>query len=350
MKGSITPMIRNRRILVTVIATGLVLLTSIPGRSDSGGIPNENAKGYWNRENMANATPIELVVDQKSGIGTVQPAAGGRNSGTVSTGTSTTKLATSDWPEASKIAQTAVGKVFFSVGAKNYVCSGSFVKDGDPNRAIVLTAGHCAWDQTTKKFVTNWAFVPNYDAMPSGPIWYASALVLRNEFAQQARFNTTALQHDWAFAVILPKSSTSGTPAFLNPSGDLPDSNDLNSYDYNAIGFSSGNISYAFGYPAATPYDGTKLKYAGATIFEDPNTSRSTWGMNSDMTGGASGGPWLSLTGTEDGLQFGLSGNLSSLNSYKYNIDPSKMYGPKFNVKTTATLNAARTALTNTRV
>ena len=65
-----------------------------------------------------------------------------------------------------------------------------------------------------------------------------------------------------------------------------------------------------------------------------------TWGMSSKMTGGASGGPWFSNFNTTT-----KSGNLSSLNSYKYNNDATRMYGPRFSSKTQATFDTAKTAV-----
>ena len=345
MKGSITSMIRHRRILVTALAAGLVLLTSIPGRSDSGGVPNENAKGYWTQDRMNRAIAIELVVDENTGIGRIQPAAGARGGGSTSkTSSSKTILSTTDWPQGSPIAQTAVGKVYFTVGTIPYVCSGALMKENDSSRAVVLTAAHCVWDQASGSFVTNWAFRPDHDSNANNPIWYASALVLRNEFASQTTFNTTALLNDWAFAVILPNSSDS-----RNPSNVLPDNAGANAYQYLSSGFAAGKTSFAYGYPQASPFNGATLKYAGATIFVDPNT-KGTWGMNSSMTGGASGGPWLSHPTSQSGTEYGLTGSLSSVNSYKYNKDSTKMYGPFFNARTDATRNAALTATTNTRV
>lgn len=205
---------------------------------------------------------------------------------------------------------------------------------------MVLTAAHCAWDQASGNFVQNWAFVPDFDSNPNGARWYASALIVRNEFATQANFNSVALANDWAFAVVLPGGGNGST---------LPDQSGANAYSYSETGFVKGYASYAFGYPAAQPFNGLTLKYAGATIFVDPATS-STWGMNSSMTGGASGGPWLSNGLSKDGSIFGQYGSLSSLNSYKYTKDSTKMYGPIFNSRTTATLATALNSASNTHV
>jgi len=329
---------RIKSVLLTFVTSTLVLV-STPAIGDQFGVPNENARGYWNADKMAKAAPIELVVDEKTGIGKIEPAARSKGGGSGTTTGSTTIVSTTDWPQGSSIAQTAVGKVFFTIDSAGYVCSGSLVKETNINRAIVLTAGHCVWAQNRSggSFVTNWAFVPNYDENPSNPIWYASALVVRNEFASQTSFNSTALANDWAFAVLPP-----------NVNG-LPDNGGLNAYELLTSGFSTTNPSFAFGYPAAAPFDGKSLKYAGATIFVDRNTN-TTWGMNSTMTGGASGGPWLSNETSTDGLAFGSGGKLSSLNSYKYKTDPSKMYGPFFNARTSTTFATSLTATTNTRV
>ena len=326
--------------VIGAIALFVTAIGTSQSFADANGVPNSKAKGYWTQERMNSAKPIELIVDEASGVGKIQVAASAKSSGkTTSSSGSSTIQSTTDWPTDAPIAQTAVGKVFFTASGSNYVCSGALVKDGISSLAIVATAGHCVWEQNSAGggFVSNWIFVPNFDGNPNGTQWAASALVVRDEFASQTSFNITALQNDWAFAVI------------KSDSGNLPDNNDANAYALSVSGFSANNASFAFGYPAQAPFNGQSLKYAGATIFVDPNT-KSTWGMNSTMTGGASGGPWLSNGTSRDGLVFGQSGAISSVNSYKYNRDSTKMYGPFFNTRTTATFNAAKTAASNTRV
>ena len=303
--------------------------------------PSSKAIGYWTQARLDSAQPIELVVDEKTGIGKIQvnPAAGKSGGG----GTSTTGLLkTTDWPQGAPIAQTAVGKVFFSVGTSNYVCSGALATDNDPTRAIVLTAGHCVWDDVTGSFVTNFAFYPNYDAGDRNA-WLATALVARQEFTDQSTFNNTALANDFAFAVLTLASGQSYLPDLAYPSSK----SFKNSYDLDITGFQAKRTAYAFGYPAAKPFNGLTLKYAGAPIFVDTSTN-TTWGMSSTMTGGASGGPWLS-NGNSTAVD-AVEGNLSSLNSYKYNNDSTKMYGPFFNSQTTTAYNAALSATGNTKV
>jgi hypothetical protein len=59
------------------------------------------------------------------------------------------------------------------------------------------------------------------------------------------------------------------------------------------------------------------------------------------MTGGSSGGPWLTSGSLELNLSTGDGGTLASLNSYGYK-GKAYMYGPMFNSTTTAVLDAAR--------
>jgi hypothetical protein len=292
-------------------------------------IPPQAAIGYWTEAMMKSAKPLELVMDARTGIGQLQI---GSQAEPQTTG--------SDWT-GGQLPQTAVGKVFFSIGRSNYVCSGSVLSDGDNSnlRSIVITAGHCTIDRG--KFVTNFMFVPNYDedildnSISPQNRWYAQNLVVNSQFASQRQFNVTAIQNDWAFAVIRPGTFTKNRTSLTNPSGNLDGL--AGAFTYSVSGFSSaGNTSTSFGYPQAAPYNGRELKYARGAIFADPN-GYGTWGMNSTLTGGASGGPWLSTFDPNSPT----SGSVSSVNSYKYTNDPNTMYGPNFNLRTTATLSAA---------
>lgn len=334
---------RINRPVSLFLALALLASVVVGFSTTASAAPSPKAVGYWTQERLDSAQPIELVVDQKTGIGKLQVSPQAGKPSTRPPGNSTTTIATTDWPQGAPIAQTAVGKVFFTVGTSDYVCSGALVTDDRPDRAIVLTAAHCVWSQGSRgSFVTNWKFIPDYDD-GNREGWESSALIVTKEFASQTKFNTTALANDWAFAVLLPNEKE-------NPD-NLPDVDfqgvEVNSYTLDINGFTAGSTSFAFGYPAKNPFDGLELKYAGATIFVDSSTS-TTWGMNSTMTGGASGGPWIS--GLTDGVTINASGRLSSVNSYKYNLDSSKMYGPFFNPKTNTTFNTAKSVTTDRKV
>ena len=53
-----------------------------------------------------------------------------------------------------------------------------------------------------------------------------------------------------------------------------------------------GRQTYAFGYPAGGPYDGSRLVYCSGRTFDDYLSSQDQ-GLSCGMTGGASGGPWF---------------------------------------------------------
>ena len=61
------------------------------------------------------------------------------------------------------------------------------------------------------------------------------------------------------------------------------------------------------------------------------------------MTGGSSGGPWLTAFNATTG-----EGTLTSLNSYTYSIIRNVMHGPKFDTNTQAGFTAADGATSNT--
>ena len=318
---------KKLNIYIALTAITLILLNGSFASAESKNNPNNNAKGYWDDKNLNDAVAIELVIDEKTKVGKIEKLAkrGGGTSNTSNSGASWTK---------GGLPLTATGKVFFTMGAGKYVCSGALVSENDSERAIVLTAGHCAYDFATG-LATNWMFYPDYDSNPNstcsiGRCFYASSLIVQPEFMSAGSFNTQAVQHDWAFAVI-KKGVQNGD--------NLPDAfpSSPNSFELNENGFTKvSDVSYAFGYPAASPYNGNDLVYANGPIGTDSLTSNSTWSMISNLTGGSSGGPWLSGFNTSTNV-----GKLSSLNSYKYGRDKTKMYGPKFNDKTRNTFLAA---------
>jgi hypothetical protein len=106
---------------------------------------------------------------------------------------------------------------------------------------------------------------------------------------------------------------------------------------------SAGTQSYAFGYPAAGQYGGSDLVYSAGAIQNDGYNANLTYALGSDLTGGSSGGPWLTSFAPSTG-----NGTLTSLNSYTYSFQRNVMHGPKFGTATQAVYNAANGATSNT--
>lgn len=233
------------------------------------------------------------------------------------------------------------GKVLFTMNSGDYICSGTLISDTASDRSIALTAGHCSYDAADGGFARNWTFYPEFDtnatytcSQSKWGCWVATALAVHNGFAQSGGFNTQATTYDWSFAVLknggfgnnLAETALGGAMArsFTAPS--------------------VGSQTFNFGYPAAGKYHGYDLVYCADQIFNDPLNSNLTFGVDCDMTGGSSGGPWLANFNSSTG-----AGTVDSVNSYGYS-GQKKEYGPKFNSNTSTTYNAALSASGNTLV
>jgi V8-like Glu-specific endopeptidase len=326
--------VRSRK-LALVIAPFL-LLSMVPATVSAGG-PSPQAQSraevlkYWTPERMKSAKWLDVEVDKATGVGKLVPRSGAAVN------------SSSDgdfWPaSATDDVTRGTGRVYFAFGKSAYICSGSVVTDSRTGYSVVLTAAHCVFDQRRQIFATQWLFIPAFDlsktytcASTTYGCWNSVAIRTRSEFTSSRKLTSSALQHDWAFVTV------AGGGKQANSSGQL-DSTVGGSFGLNAAS-AVGSTMTAIGYPAAAPYDGYELAYCRNPVSTDPGTGGKTYKMLCDMTGGSSGGPWVSSSTTT----VGFTAQLRSLNSYGYSGDDS-MYGPIFNSKTTATFNAANTAV-----
>jgi hypothetical protein len=315
------------RVLISILVSLLAIGTLTPAMGDAKGVPNENAVGYWTQERRDNAIARDFQFEPGAKVGKLVPQA---KPGSSSGGT-TTSSTTFYWPndQTGVFVVRITGKVFFRMNNRDYVCSGSLIKDDSENFAVVITAGHCVWDNSTKGgFATNWSFFPSYDTQykANSKGFSANRLYVRKDFSLQTSFNSTAILNDFAFAVIDSNDS------LLNP-GNLPGLVDSQNF------FSKNDRAFAFGYPQASPYNGKELIYSSGLLSTDPGMADKTWKLASNLTGGASGGPWYQNYMSGDSV-----GTVGSVNSYKYTTDPGSMYGPKFSQSTLDLLTATKNA------
>jgi V8-like Glu-specific endopeptidase len=323
-----------------------------PRTVDAARAEHERIVRYWTPERMASAVPRDFVRSGNKFVPAAKPPGtpGGGGGGGGSTGTVTG----ASWTKGGDVVD-AVGKVYFTMGGSNYQCSGSVAKDGRSGYSLVLTAAHCAYDETAggspNGFASNWIFIPAWGESPTGfqgvdcskygatkyGCWTTVGLVVHSGYATAGGFNTQATVHDFAFAIVGPggKPGESKQLDAVVPSFSLvsPINTDL-----------LGQRVYAFGYPAAGKYKGNTLTYCAGNAITDSNNSNLTWGLGCDMTGGSSGGPWFYNFNESNG-----SGALASLNSYGYS-GVKNMYGPKFGSKTTAVYDRANTTTGNSIV
>lgn len=333
--------LRASRLAVAVasllVSLGAVVAVAPAQAAPSAGVlEHRRIVDFWTIDKVRQAIPRDFVADPATGRFSLKagPAGAASTQGT-------------DWTRGGLV-QTTTGKVLFAMSGVYYVCSASVVKDDNPNLSVILTAGHCAWENETSSWATNWMFIPDYDSAPV-PLttdgsasfcaatrfgcWTAQALVASTPFSQQTGFTTTATLHDYAFATV-----------------GLGGNNNLQldaAVGAQTIKFSAGTnraTTDLFGYPAARPYDGKRLIYSEGTLGYDLLNRNRTYRVASNMTGGCSGGPWFQSLNATTG-----EGVMMSVNSYGYS-GIKALFGPVLNSETSRMFTAAKTAAGNQTV
>lgn len=264
------------------------------------------AAEYWTPDRMRGATPADvLVADRVASTPASEVAKGDPITYGKSTPAPDVELyATNEAPVSN------IGKVFFTLSGRNYVCSANSVSAA--NGSVVSTAGHCV-HSGKGKFASRWIFVPAYEdgAAPHGQ-WAATSFSAPKQWTKGGD-----ISYDTAFVKVAPLSGRTLSQAV----------------GASAVAFNqSRGLDYgAYGYPAATPFNGQTLKSCAGTASADPYGQTQSQGIPCDMTGGSSGGPWFLGSGAQN-----------SLNSFKYNNMPNVMFGPYYgSVAQTAYASAA---------
>ncbi|MDX1449616.1 MAG: hypothetical protein R3246_11205 [Acidimicrobiia bacterium] len=305
---------------------------------------------FWTHERVAKAIPRDFVFDRAGGFVPAKKPSNPGKPGGGGDGGDTSLVTGASWTSGGRVLGTT-GKVLFRMGGSYYVCSASVVADNSTSDddAVILTAAHCAYDETNGAFADMWMFVPAYDSAPapltaSGSFcadtvygcWTASALTVHSGYANAGGFNDTAVQYDFAFATVYRGGKDANTvlDALVGTHG----------ISYNSV--SSGVEVYSFGYPAAQKYKGDDLVYCRGPVQNPPPNGDPTYRIECGMTGGSSGGPWFASFVNDPTNGSHGTGTLVSVNSYGYRGD-SGMYGPMFNGDTQTLHTAADGASTN---
>ena len=318
-------------VIVANMTGGAEARRTLPDRRDA-------TVKYWTNARVASARERGWVRD---GVTGTYRRASLRRVASTTTG--------SKWTAGGDIAANT-GRVFFSMDGAWWTCSASAVQDLVSGRSLVVTAAHCAYDESgTSGFATNWMFVPDYAALHPGfdpdgyfctetlhGCWTADALVVSARYAAAGGFNDVAVLHDYAFAVLgTGGASDRQLDAVVTP---------------NPISWterSAGADTWLFGYPAAGRYKGGSLTYCRGVLGFDRAMDDLTLRIPCAMTGGSSGGPWLSPfngSGPSRG-----SGTVFSVTSYSYG-GTKYLHGPIFNAETTSMYAVALSATSDTLV
>ena len=267
-------------------------------------VPTRNPKSpqatsaYWTSERMQAAKPRDRA-----------RASGGGSGGTA---TDWSRYAVPLTSGAYAAENKQNGKVFFTMGGANYVCSGT-ATGASAGVNLVWTAGHCVTDGPGKD-ATNFMFVPGYykGQEPNGR-WAFTILDSTPGWEAQAN---DRWRYDVGAARVVNTTNASAT--FEASIGTRP------------IAFGvdpTGKRLVSYGYPASGKFSG-QLQYACASPFRrwDVVTLLDPMQISCDMTGGSSGGGWVL---DSDGDRVGDPGEpLVSVNSYGYNSEKTTMYGP----------------------
>ncbi|MFM9367268.1 trypsin-like serine peptidase [Streptomyces sp. Da 82-17] len=278
------------------LVAGLLLQTGSASASTA-----PSAEDFWTAERMRSAEPLDLLPVNPGDLTKVKEGVEKLVPGTGLPGAEAFPEQGGPWTGGGKVTSTT-GRVFFTYQGRQASCSGNAVTSA--NKSTVLTAGHCV--KMDGAWHTNWVFVPGYkDGQAPHGKWTAAKTMSTPQWTASEDIN-----YDVGAAVVNPLDGKRLTDV-VGAQG---------------VAFNSGynKKMYAFGYPAADPYDGSKLIHCSGNSFQDFLLS-DDHGLSCDMTGGSSGGPWFQdfneSTGT--GLQ-------TSVNSFGYNFLPGYMFGPYF--------------------
>lgn len=322
---------RHRTALSVLLSAGALITGALTAATPSAAAApadgsasfrQQHTHGFWTAERMRGATPLDLTA--APGTARTPVSTWARPTRIAPTAPPATSPAASPtafpqaggaWTGGGAVVKTS-GRVFFTMGDRTASCSGDSVTSA--NGSTVITAGHCVKYQGA--WHTNWVFVPAYDNgnAPYGQ-WSATKTFATDQWAASEDMNM-----DVGLAVVAPLSGrtlsqTVGAQGILFNGG------------YN-------KRMYSFGFPAAAPYDGTKLVYCSGNSSKDFLLTKDH-GLGCNMTGGSSGGPWFQDFNEATGL-----GTQVSVNSFGYTFLPNRMYGPYFGNEAKAAYDKAQTS------
>lgn len=212
------------------------------------------------------------------------------------------------------------GKLFFVNNGSGFVCSATAVASasGTSNENEIWTAGHCLvnTEANNQIYDSSAIFIPAYNGNLANFDPFGEFVWNGGSATNTAWLNNSDLTEDEA-AMTVGTSSTTGRTLGQAVGWDGFAWNQRPSEQF-----------VAFGYPAASPYNGNNLiEDIAATAAQDGAMSGANAtkpvAIGNPMTGGSSGGAWNIRWGTSGG-----PGMINGHNDYKYNSQPLAMYSP----------------------
>ena len=169
------------------------------------------------------------------------------------------------------------GKLFFSLGAGNFVCSATVT-----NRSTIITAGHCV-SNGAGTWATNLYFCPSYNQGGENAVsgcWTAGAQTTTTNW----HFDGDP-DYDYACAVTALTGTVQATKI-----------GNVTGWAGRAWNFGADESEITFGYPQGSPFPGTVIQQtASVDWYEWDFTAGGVKSklIGSDLTGGSSGGGWF---------------------------------------------------------
>ncbi|MGW9369167.1 trypsin-like serine peptidase [Streptomyces xanthophaeus] len=315
---------RHRRAISVLVSTGALiagaLTAAVPSAAAaadaSASFGQQHTRGFWTADRMRTAVPLDVTAVPGAARTPVATSASPTSIPPTAAASPTAfPQAGGAWTGGGAVVKTS-GRVFFTMGDRTASCSGDSVTSA--NGSTVITAGHCVKYQGA--WHTNWVFVPAYSNgnAPYGQ-WPATKTFATDQWAASEDMNM-----DVGLAVVAPLNGQTLTQA-VGAQGIL---------------FNGGynKKMYSFGFPAAAPYDGSKLVYCSGNSGKDFLLTKDH-SLSCNMTGGSSGGPWFQDFNEATGL-----GTQVSVNSFGYTFLPNRMYGPYFGNEAKAAYDKAQTS------
>ncbi|MGW7333203.1 trypsin-like serine peptidase [Streptomyces sp. NPDC054840] len=313
---------RHRTALSVLLAAGVLVAGALTAATPSiaadapASFQQRHSQSFWTAERMRAAAPLDVTaVPGAARTPVATSAAPTTIAPTAAASPTAFPQAGGAWTTGGAVVKTS-GRVFFTMGDRTASCSGDSVTSA--NGSTVITAGHCVKYQGA--WHTNWVFVPAYNngSAPYGQ-WSATKTFATDQWAASEDMNM-----DVGLAVVAPLNGQTLSQA-VGAQG---------------IAFNGGynKKMYSFGFPAAAPYDGTKLVYCSGNSGKDFLLTKDH-SLGCNMTGGSSGGPWFQDFNEATGL-----GTQVSVNSFGYTFLPNRMYGPYFGNEAKAAYDKAQTS------
>jgi len=252
-----------------------------------------------------------------------------------------------DWANGG-IVQTSTGRILFFFDGNPYVCTGTVLQSAPSDRTIILTAGHCAYQyrdgRIGGRFAEHALFIPNQvdtrgdksneicDDDPLG-CWVPAFAVVDYEWTTQGFPHS--VPWDYAYYVIRNDPEVhqggfihKGQPNLSKILEEIVEplpidfewnlGNDENNNNDDAPGEFTHGLGYSFNRDPAFRYCATSMTTKfGIDSYEN------LWLESCEMTGGSSGGPWMTHVDDEG------RGTVVSVNSWGYATSPG-MGGPNF--------------------